>query len=234
MKYAKIIIIVPCFNESERLDMDKFCEFSKKFTFVFVNDGSTDNTLEILNKYKSDYIDVIDLNENCGKGEAVRQGMLKALEKYRDAVWYGYIDADLAVSLEEIDQFFLYSKTFYPEAQGILGSRVNKLGSNINRLYFRHLIGRLFAIFFKISFNLNTYDSQCGAKFFKKEVVNEAFSKAFQASWLFDVEIIIRLRKFLLIEYPLKNWEDKKGSKLMSLSSAFTVIKDIITLKLKY
>jgi len=115
-----------------------------------------------------------------------------------------------------------------------LGSRVKKLGSHIDRLFFRHVIGRVFATLFRIVFDIKTYDSQCGAKFFTKDLIKKLFAEPFVSSWLFDLEIIIRESEKKMIEYPLKNWQDKKGSKILSFKSMILVLSDLIRLRVNY
>ena len=234
IKPESVVVVVPCYNESANLDMDTFREFRNKYSFVFVNDGSTDTTLDVLNKHKSDSMDVMDLATNGGKGEAVRQGMLRALEKYPDADWIGYLDADLAVSLEEIDLFFIYAGTLFPEAEGIFGSRVRRLGSDIRRSVCRHIVGRFFATLFRILFGVRTYDSQCGAKFFRPASARAIFEKPFFARWLFDLEVLFRSDQSKLVEYPLRKWHDGKGSKVMSFKSILWILSDMVKLKMHY
>ena len=84
--HSKCIIVVPCFNEAGRLDIDAFSSFAldhDDVAFLFVNDGSSDDTRELLASLASRFplsVRVLDLPANCGKAEAVRQGALAALE----------------------------------------------------------------------------------------------------------------------------------------------------------
>ncbi len=235
----KTCIIVPCYNEEKRLDIDKFKEFpDPNIYFLFVNDGSTDGTLAILEKNRSERILVHPLHKNSGKAEAVRKAMmhLTGLPIFSEIKWVGYWDADLATPLCEIRNFFIYKEIFMPYAKAVFGSRIIRLGSDIRRKFSRHIIGRLFAIFVKIIFNLGTYDSQCGAKIFRKELVHEIFTEPFVSKWIFDVEIILRMKKNNrhIVESPLVSWEDIKGSKLMKISSITCIFSDLLKLWLKY
>jgi len=96
---ARILVVVPCYNEEDRLDCSAFRAFAERNTdcgFLFVNDGSTDNTGELLRELcRSNSAFLLhELPRNCGKAEAVRQGMLKAME-FKPA-YIGMWDADLA------------------------------------------------------------------------------------------------------------------------------------------
>ena len=101
-----ICIIVPCYNEAKRLNASAFCRFAAEHPrvhFVMVNDGSRDDTLDVINQLSRQItcpMSVIDLPVNQGKAEAVRQGMQEGFTFAPDYV--GYWDADLATPLDAI------------------------------------------------------------------------------------------------------------------------------------
>jgi glycosyltransferase involved in cell wall biosynthesis len=106
---AQIAITVPCYNEADRFRSDAFIEFVREYPdvmFIFVDDGSTDDTARLLNslaKNGDTQIRLISFEKNHGKAEAVRQGMLRALAG--GARYVGYWDADLATPLSAIFEF---------------------------------------------------------------------------------------------------------------------------------
>lgn len=224
----KTAIIVPCYNEAERLDPTAFLTTAAEdpgLHFIFVDDGSTDGTAELLLSLESanpDRISFVGLEKNRGKAEAVRQGFLEALET--DFINIGYWDADLATPLHVINKFCRIldgSDTII-----VIGSRVRLLGRKIERLTARHYLGRIFATFSSLILKIHVYDTQCGAKIFKRTTTLKlAFKEPFRVKWIFDVELLARL---LLIErakgsanageswveYPLEEWTDVKGSKV--------------------
>ncbi|MCX5641694.1 MAG: glycosyltransferase [Candidatus Omnitrophica bacterium] len=232
----KICLVVPCYNEAQRLDCKKFKEWEQDYWLLFVNDGSNDNTVEILRDNLKKNVYILDLKKNVGKAEAIRQGMLylKILPIFEEISWFGYWDADLATPLREIDNFFRYGKALHPEADAIIGSRIIKLGSNIRRTLKRYFLGRLFANIASIALKLDIYDSQCGAKLFKKELIDKCFAEPFISKWIFDVEIILRMQQQKIVEYPLKEWEDKTGGHLRICSVAVQTVIDLIRLRRKY
>jgi len=233
-----ICVVIPCFNEEKRLDIDKFKSFEREnLYFVFVNDGSSDNTYDMLCKNLSTNMYVLNLDKNSGKAEAVRRGMLfvETLPICEKVAWVGFMDADLSTPLWEIDYFFLYNDIFSCKADAIWGSRVKRLGGNIKRSLKRHLLGRLFATVTSELIGIgNCYDTQCGAKFFKKELIDTAFSETFISKWIFDIEILLRLKANVIIEYPLQEWKDVGGSKVDILSELFRIILDIFKIRRKY
>ncbi len=80
------VLVVPCFNEARRLAVEQFEGFVKvhpDLHLLFVNDGSTDNTLAVLlglEERDAAHFSVLDQQPNQGKAEAVRRGMLQAFE----------------------------------------------------------------------------------------------------------------------------------------------------------
>src|SRR5688572_5001136 len=128
------VLVVPCYNEANRLDARAFATFRATghlVEFLFVNDGSTDNTLEVLMQLRCsspDTIRVLDRPENAGKAEAVRAGMLEALGTGADFV--GFWDADLATPLAALPRF-LDTLEDRPNVDAVLGSRVKLLGRTI-------------------------------------------------------------------------------------------------------
>jgi glycosyltransferase involved in cell wall biosynthesis len=231
-----ILILVPCFNEELRLNFTPFKRARPNQFFLFVNDGSTDGTAGLIQQHVAGNIMLLDLKQNQGKAEAVRQGMIYAqtLPVFRDVKWVGFWDADLATPIEEIDNFLKYRQTFYPDAEAIFGSRILRLGSTIHRQVKRHYLGRVFATAVSIMTDIKSYDSQCGAKIFLKEIVPIISSEPFISRWAFDVEIILRLKDHIMVEYPLRHWEDVKGSKLNIMKTAFKIISDLYHIRKKY
>ena len=76
----KTLIVIPCYNEANRLNKDAFLSFvlnNEDIEFLFVNDGSTDDTLSMLQTFSTENnkIHYLDLAKNGGKAEAVRQGI---------------------------------------------------------------------------------------------------------------------------------------------------------------
>ena len=107
---SECLIVVPCYNEGARLHSVCFLDFIRRvkcINFLFVNDGSQDNTLSVLGKMRSacaDCIQILDRRQNSGKAEAVRAGMLAAIHT-GSVAYVGFWDADLATPLNAILDF---------------------------------------------------------------------------------------------------------------------------------
>jgi len=221
---VKVLIIIPCYNEESRLKIESFHQFADKNSnlhFLFVDDGSSDLTARIIKDLckKTKNADYLILNKNVGKGEAIRRGVLAYESKLNDWEFIGYLDADLSVPLEEINN----SLSTLQENENIsflLGARISRLGAHINRTARRHYIGRVFATLVSLILKEPVYDSQCGFKLIKSTMAIELFKDEFISKWLFDVELLFRWKIIFpnyidsLYEQPLMNWTEVSGSKL--------------------
>ena len=190
------VLVVPCFNEADRLRVEQFRRYvadSESVGFLFVNDGSTDQTGPILERLcgGQPFLRHLDLPCNQGKAEAVRQGVHRAWEWCGKYV--GYWDADLATPLEQIGRFVAQLERS-PRTDIVMGARVKLLGRSIRRSERRHYLGRVFATLASLVSGLPVYDTQCGAKLFRKsETIRSIFDEPFSSRWIFDVEILARL-----------------------------------------
>lgn len=224
----KVVIVVPCFNEANRLDFESFDQFLTEpgISLLFVNDGSTDETQAYLEDFQSKHpgeVQTLNLEVNSGKAEAVRRGMIQALVSGADIT--GYLDADLATPARECIRLVDILQQSPPEQLVLIGARVKLLGREIQRSPVRHVLGRIFATAASFSLGVPVYDTQCGAKLFRRcSGLSSALSEPFSSRWVFDVELLGRLIHggrgthsmplSAILEEPLKVWRDVKGSKL--------------------
>ncbi len=216
-------IVIPCYNEQARLDVAAFEGFlarTDRIGLIFVNDGSQDGTSALLHELESRFparVVVIDLPVNQGKGEAVRLGLLRAMDL--GAQYAGYFDADLATPLEASAEFIELLDR-HPELQFVIGARVALLGRSITRKARRHYVGRVFATVASLVLALPIYDTQCGAKLIRVgDRTRSLFEKPFGSRWIFDVELFARYLSTYgtsegLYELPLRRWTDIGESKV--------------------
>tara|TARA_B100000809_G_scaffold55434_1_gene51315 strand:+ start:17351 stop:18496 length:1146 start_codon:yes stop_codon:yes gene_type:complete len=249
--YKKVLIqqrcvgvVIPCYDEEKRLLSKEFTDFIVKnsgYHLCFVNDGSKDNTLEVLNnlrKGREDFITVYDCKKNEGKAEAVRLGMLY-LAKQDGLDYIGFLDADLSTDLSDFDD--LVSTIENSDYKIVSGSRISRMGADITKssgrsiisLSINHIIRRIL----KMDFN----DTQCGAKIFHKDVIDITFKDKFITQWIFDVEIFKRMTlhfgldkaKEILCEQPLKRWIHADGSKL-SMKDSIKIVGQLALIAWTY
>jgi len=241
------ILVVPCYNEAQRLNRQAFEAFipaHPNLHWIFVNDGSRDLTLPLLREVEASFpshVQVLDQQPNRGKAEAVRAGMLMALQS--EAPFVGFWDADLATPLETIPAF-LEVFAEHPRIDMVFGARVKLLGREIHRQAIRHYLGRAFATTVSNMLRLPIYDTQCGAKIFKaSSELKTVLAESFISRWVFDVEILARVlrhRRYSvasleasIYELPLPVWKDVGGSKVKP-TDFFKALFEIFQIWLRY
>lgn len=221
-------LVVPCYNEEERLQVGVFQRFAAahpSIRFVMVNDGSRDQTADILAALavaRPRQFEVLSLAVNSGKAEAVRQGMVHALAAGADAV--GFIDADLAAPLDEVPRLIDVLQR-RPDVSVVVGSRLALAGHTIRRRWIRRVLGRCFAAVAAGLIGLPLRDTQCGLKLFRGGAATlRLFAEPFRSRWIFDVEVLARLiaargraaATAEIYELPVEEWSEVAGSKLKS------------------
>ena len=224
------LIVIPCFNEANRLCRESFVDYlksSRLVRFLFVDDGSNDQTVERLHQIQRFFpqrIEVHQLRQNGGKGEAVRQGMLIGTQT--DADWIGFWDADLATPLSAID-CFIQRTTRSQRLDVVMGCRLPLMGHQVVRPWHRMVVSRVFAGFASRVLGTRIRDTQCGAKLFRNTgLLESCLQTPFTSPWIFDVELLARLAAVhaqlgqadwisqSVYELPLDEWHEREGSKL--------------------
>ncbi len=225
---AEMVVVIPCFNEEKRLDREPIeaaLQRAPELRILFVDDGSQDGTRKLLEALVAELgggrADLLRLGQNVGKAEAVRQGIMRAVQ--RDPFAVGYWDADLSTPLDDVMSFAEYLHT-HPETMAVIGSRIRLMGRHIKRKATRHYVGRGFATVASLVLGFPVYDTQCGAKLFRvTPELAEVFGTPFSSRWAFDVEILARLAAIfgralgdagVVVEYPLHRWSEVTGSKV--------------------
>lgn len=236
-------------QEAVKQALDKYSNLFLCFVNDGSKDNTADFLVQLRDSLTEDSARrcwIVSYTQNRGKSGAIQQGLrsmskqstaenliratltlpqtyssdfIYGLETIPTFDYYGYWDADLATPFTELDWFFHHAKT--NEFLLMMGSRVARLGAEIHRTVFRHYSGRLFATLISQGLGWKVHDTQCGAKIFKKPVLDLIVARPFVTQWLFDVEILLRLKqefgdtvKNQIMEVPLRKWDDIKGSKL--------------------
>jgi glycosyltransferase involved in cell wall biosynthesis len=224
-----ITLVIPCYDEALRLDLGELLRLARArpdLGILFVNDGSRDATLAVLEEIRAaaaGSVEVLSLDRNQGKAEAVRRGLLAAIAGGARVV--GWADADLSTPVDELLR--LPEELERHGVDVLLASRVRLLGRRIDRHAHRHYLGRVFATFASLALRLPVYDTQCGAKLFRvTPALGGALRGPFRTRWVFDVELLGRLLDggpdappidpSAIREEPLRVWRDVRGSKLRS------------------
>ncbi len=237
-KPAAIALAVPCYNERGRIDLGRFAAGvqAEGLQILFVDDGSVDGTADFVGEKIADdpRLGLLRLEKNSGKAEAVRQGVLALLAQSPQAEWVGFWDADLSSPLEEVDRMRQFHDMEGGGYDAIWASRVMRAGSEVSRPARRHIFGRLFATVSGVLLGVRAYDTQCGAKLFRRDVAKEVFGEPFISRWIFDVELYCRLGHDRILEYPVKEWRDVPGSKVKIAREMFRVGGDLLRIRKVY
>lgn len=221
-------IIIPVYNEEKRIipTLKDYLNFYKGNTeFIVVNDGSTDNTERIVKEFIKENKNLRLINqENQGKGAAVLTGMKVARG---DVI--SFIDADNATTPEEFDKVLEYIKDYDVTiaSRHIIGANINKQESLLELI-----TGRGFNFLVRFLLNLKIYDTQCGAKIFRKEVLTKILQKIDPDRWAFDISLLYHAKKlgFKIKEVPI-NWYSHPDSKLNVKKAIPGFIKTLLKLR---
>jgi dolichyl-phosphate beta-glucosyltransferase len=229
-----LYMIVPCFNEEKRINLDYWNKLTEltNVNWIFVNDGSSDGTKILLSQINNSSI--INLESNSGKAEAIRKGILETFNKDQSEIFqFGYLDADSAFEIEDIKNviklFFSKESTY----DSYWGSRVALSGRIITRNNLRHILSRILITIFGYRLGNLPYDPQTGFKVFKfSNQQMSIFDKNFSTKWFVDLEILLRFKSvdkkdMKIWEEPVNSWKDIEGSKIRGLE-IITVFRDLV------
>lgn len=231
-------IVIPAYNEEKRIcdTLRKVSDYfeSKEIPFeiIVVDDGSVDNTLKVVREFfevSNPKINnkILQLDNNYGKGFAIKKGMLSSSGKY-----VLFMDADCSAPLEEFDKFL---KAFDSNFDIYIGSRKTIKDENevIVPLY-RKIFGYGYAYLANFFLGLKVSDTTCGFKCFRKPTIHPIFSRQLLKGWSFDAEILYLARKlgFSIKEIPI-NWvHETRDSKVVVLKEIFKSGWELIKIKI--
>lgn len=236
-----ISIVIPAHNEEKRIGPtleaygqyfhEKAKEKKLDWEIIVVINNTQDRTPEIVKKYSKKYkgIRVIEFVQG-GKGFAIIEGFKEAL-KNKKAELIGFVDADMATSPEA---FYDLIKNIN-DYDGIIASRWKK-GSKVveKKSIIRKLYSEVFNFLVRSILLLNYKDTQCGAKLFKREALEEIISELGLTKWAFDIDLLYKMKrhKFKVSE-TTTYWEDKAGSHI-TFRAPIQMFVALIRLRLIY
>jgi dolichyl-phosphate beta-glucosyltransferase len=224
----KLSIVVPCYNESK--DIAKNSEIIKNYLesikqdyeLILVNDGSKDNTKEVIETIPG--VKALSYEPNRGKGGAVKYGIENATGDY-----VLFMDADLSTDLEAIDRFIKIA----PNYDMVIGSRHAK-DSVIKKKQpaLRVFIGWCCRKLVNMKFHFKYKDTQCGFKAMRTDIAKKIVSKQVVNNFAFDVEYlyIAKLNNLSIYEMGVI-WADDRGSTVSPLKSSIKFFKDLSFIK---
>jgi glycosyltransferase involved in cell wall biosynthesis len=228
-------VIIPAYNEEKNLEKNiteyarylSECDFD--YEIIIVNDGSTDKTKKISEMLaaKNNKIILIDNKINCGKGAAVRQGLLAGAGDYRL-----FIDADGATSIEHIDLIWPKFKEGFDIVIGSRNYRDIKGAEQIlKQPIWKRFLGTAGNYLIRALNLTKIYDTQCGFKAFSKKAAEKILPKTKTDRWAIDMEIIAIAQK---LNYKIGiipvHWKDS-GQSRVGIKGYFVTLKELLKIK---
>lgn len=233
-RHSTYSIIIPAYNESERIvaSLDKILAYIAEQNWtaevVVVNDGSKDNTADIIRGYMRQHQNVRLLENpgNKGKGYSVRHGMLEARG---DILLLS--DADLSSPIYEAPK--LFDAIENGGADIAIGSRwLQKETQTVRQPFYRQVSGRVFNLMLRVVLGLKQKDTQCGFKAFTRKAAMSIFPPQKIERWGFDPEILFLANKFGLktVEVPVE-WANDDRSKINPLTDGFRMFTEMMRVR---
>lgn len=208
-----VSLVIPAWNEEARLPttlreyVPQLESFGLPFEVLVVVDGATDRTAAVANAYAHRGVRVFEFQHRLGKGGALTEGFRRA----RYSV-VGFVDADAPVTPDDLTSLLVR----LGDHDGAVASRwhplSNRRGSQpLSRL----LLSKSWNTLTRIVLGLRVRDSQCGAKFFRRDAVLRVLPRVTMSSWAFDACLLFHLQRSgsTIAEVPV-NWKDDPDSKL--------------------
>ncbi len=226
----KLSLIIPAYNEENiiRDTLEHVIEFlsEKRYGWevIVVDDGSSDKTSEIIKPFRAQGVRLVKHDINMGKGAAIRTGVKKSKGKF-----IIFSDADLSVSIKNIDQFLTELK----KSEVVIGSR-RVLGAQIviPQPVFRESLGRGYTQLTRLVTGVKLSDFTCGFKGFTRKAAQEIFRKTLIDRWAYDSEILFLAKKlgYKITELPI-SWKNREDTRVSLGDAIVTSFIDLLKVR---
>ena len=231
--YPKYSIVIPAYNESARIPatLERVAAHVRRngwaAEILVVNDGSRDNTAEVVKAFAATHPEVrmIENPGNHGKGYSVRNGCLQALG---DVVMF--TDSDLSAPIEEAERLFA---AIAAGADIAIGSRWLESGRQTQRQpIYRQFFGRCFNLVTRMVMNLPFADTQCGFKAFTRGAAQTVFQLQTIEGWGFDPEILfIGIKRGLQIREVAVSWAHDERTRMSYLKDGLRMLEELAMIR---
>ena len=228
----KVSIVVPAFNEAGRIGetLHRIETFIKRMPWsaevIVVDDGSRDETCNMVSGLKFPGLRLLQNQTNHGKGFAVKSGVLAASGDY-----VMFSDADLSAPIDELEK--LLSTAEQQQADVVIGSRaVDRSLIEKHQSRGREVGGMIFNVMVRMILGLRISDTQCGFKLFKRASIEPVFKKMTIDGFGFDPEILFLATRARLkiLEIPVR-WSHAEGSKIRFMRDSVRMFSDLLLIR---
>ena len=238
----QISLIIPAHNEEKRIgrmleSYGSFFEEKKKrkeisnFEILVVINGTTDRTEDVVKSFVKKYHEIRYLNfpKLAAKGLAIIEGFKDELKRKNEFI--GFVDADMSTSPNAFYELVRNIKNY----DGVIANRWVK-GSIMTpkQSLIRRIISRGGNFIVRTLFLFPYSDTQCGAKLFKRKLLEKNINKLITINWGFDIALLYCFKKedHARIKSIPTVWHDKAGSKLDIKKTPLRTLMSIIRLRL--
>jgi len=232
-EFVKYSIIIPAYNEAARIapTLEKILAHAAQqgwqAEILVVNDGSRDNTAEVVREWaqRNPAVKLVENPGNRGKGYSVRNGMLHA---QGDILLFS--DADLSSPIYEAGKLLAALEN---GAEVAIGSRwVNRALQIEKQPLHRQFFGRIFNLALRIVLNLKQKDTQCGFKAFTRRAADAIFPRQRIERWGFDPELLFLAHRlgFKVAEVPVE-WAHDDRSKIHPLKDGIKMFFEMLKVR---
>jgi len=222
-------VVIPVYNEAERIrnslmEVRKtFDNFGCSYEVIAIDDGSSDNSYEILKKIKEEFPNLIvkKNSQNFGKGRALKKAF-----KYVKGNLVVWLDADLDLHPFQIKTF--YDIMMLNKADIVIGSKLHP-NSKLSYPFHRKVISLCYYFLIRFLFGLPCHDTQTGIKLFKRNVLEKVLPRILVKKFAFDLEVLVNAHQlgFKIVEAPVI-LDSKRECPRIGLRSIFATFWDTL------
>lgn len=228
-KDIKLSIVIPAYNEEKRISnvISSYTSFFNErydYELIVVSDGNDDTNNIVKNLIiTNDRICLIELPKRQGKGGGILEGFKKS-----NGDILAFVDSDESVLPQEFNKLL---NNLYDSDCAIASRRIEGACIDVNQPFLRRTSSKIFNIIVNLIFDLGIKDTQCGAKVFKKEVIDQVISLIKTKGFEFDVELLWRIKNkgYRIKEVPIV-WNHTAGS-TFSLAYSYKMFISLIKIR---
>ena len=228
-------IVIPCYNEEERLprtieQIERYLDGKDvAYELILVDDGSTDGTRLVMDAAaeRNRSVRTEALPQNRGKGRALAEGVAAA--KGSEIL---VTDADLSTPIEELEK--LQAQLGKGAGVAIASRAVRGSRVEVSQPIYRVLMGKVFNLLVQAVLLPGIWDTQCGFKLFRADVAHDAFGRLTTDGFGYDPEVLFRAKKrgVKIAEVPVV-WRNSAPTKVSPIKSSIDMFKHVVRVRFR-